>query len=76
MSGDSDNSALPVSAEIAAPAAPAGQAPPVRPADTGSGDGGNEPGHEGNKRGNPWDTFGFKRLGGLERRAPKPSAPE
>ena len=76
MSGDSDNSALPVSADIAEPAAPAGQAPPVRSADTGSGDSGNEPGDKGNKRGNPWDTFGFKRLRGLERRAPKPSAAE
>lgn len=76
MSGDSDHSALPVSADIAEPAAPAGQAPPAGQADTGPADGGEEPGGEGKKRGNPWDTFGYKRRGGLERRPPEPSGPE
>jgi hypothetical protein len=75
MSGDSDNSSLPVS-DIAEPAAPVGQVPPAGQADTGSADGGKEPRVKGKKRGNPWDTFGFKRFRGLERTARKPSAPE
>jgi hypothetical protein len=72
MSGDSDHSALPVPADVAAPA---GQADTGQ-ADTGQADGGQEPGAEGQKRGNPWDTFGYKRRGGLERRPPEPSGPE
>jgi hypothetical protein len=67
-----DNSALPVPADIAEPAAPAGQAL----ADNGQAGGGKEPEDERKKRGNPWDTFRFKRFRGLERRAPKPSASE
>ncbi len=62
----------------AEPAAPAGQADPAGPADAGrADDGGNDPG-DGRKppRGNPWDTFRFKRFGGLERRGPKPPADE
>jgi hypothetical protein len=82
MPDNSDISALPVSGDPAGaatpaePAAPTGQADPADPANAGRAADGEGPGDEHKPpRGNPWDTFRFKRFGGLEKRAPEPEPP-
>lgn len=58
---DSSDPALPLSAD------PAGADPhPADPADVGN----RSEDERERQRGNPWDTFRFKRFGGLERRGP------
>lgn len=78
MSDNSDNSASPVSADTVGSADPTSQTDPISPAEArsasdsgkGSGDARN-PGRE-----DPWNTFQFRRAGGLEGRAPsKPAEP-
>ena len=85
MADNSDTSALPTSgdpagvATSAEPIDPARGSNPGDPTDNGREDVGDGPGDERKPpRGNPWDTFRFKRVGGLERRTrdPKPRADE
>lgn len=78
----SDSSALPVSGVAGKPNDTAGSTDPGGPVgDTGklAGDSGKEPGDSGREggdarepagRGDPWNTFPFKRKGGLEGRFP------
>jgi hypothetical protein len=78
----SDSCALPISDAAGEPNEPVGLSAsggPVGDAGEVAGDSGKEPGGRGKEagdarqpagRGDPWNTFSFKRKGGLERRSP------